>query len=418
MNCVLKVYAALFLALSVLLTQTPCFAKSPVKTYPIGCIVNPADPLMTSDICKRIKESGVNFIMPPSDFTSNAKLNDQMLESAKTANLKVFIQDPGIMTSLSASPNGDKTLNTLLSEYSHYSNLMGYCLSNVPTPAQYRSLAGAVRYLTIKDPKRLVFINLASDDYSPESIGTDTFDEYLSQYWRAVHPPVLCNSHFYFLKEDEKTGFYGNLISMQHAWKDSYIPFWQIIQLSPDATHPELTDPQILWEVMQSLTYGAQGIIYNGCWPFKGQEGDWGPGLFDDKGKMTIQYAMVQKVNAEVQMMGKYLVDSAPVSSFQNGAPESDAQGPQPDLPVSFADQAAVNAGLFRADTHLYVIISNRSWTQPVKTTALFYIYNNKPQYLDKKTDKWVFIPVHTDENGNQHVEVNLAPGDAEMFRW
>jgi len=77
-----------------------------------------------------------------------------------------------------------------------------------------------------------------------------------------------------------------------------------------------------------------------------------------------------------------------------------------------------LTAGIFRADTHLYVLIANRDYRKVTRAEAHLSTAGRPVEQLDKKSGRWRLAKSSPTLAGDLKVEVSLAPGDGELYRW
>ena len=86
--------------------------------------------------------------------------------------------------------------------------------------------------------------------------------------------------------------------------------------------------------------------------------------------------------------------------------------------PVAFPGGGNVTTGLFRADTHLYILFANRDYKVTTSADVVLQAGTNIPERLIKSTGKWVNAKGETTADGDLKVRLDLAAGDGELYRW
>lgn len=388
------------------------------QAFPISFWCGPPPEYITVPRYKEIAAAGFNYVMPPCEGAATPELNRKILDTARAAGLKAFLSDSRMPLSITGTANAVKNLDAIVADYAKHPAFAGYHLTDEPNANAFAGLGEVVAYLRKRDPKHPAFINLFPNYASPEQLGTPTYETYLSRYLQTVHPFALSYDHYHFLKDGDRPGFFANLLAARQAVKDSTLPFWQIVLAIPHGPYRPLTEAEKRWEAMQTLAYGGKGLMYFTYWTPGDSSFDWGPALMKRDGTATPQYEEVKRINKDVQTIGKYLLNAIPSGVFQTGKLAPGGIPREQGTPVVFPDAGDVTVGLFRADTHLYVLFTNRDYKQTTETDVLLSNGLNPVEKLNKSNGKWETVKGEKTPDGDFKARLSLAAGDGELYRW
>src|SRR5438067_799123 len=104
-------------------------------------------------------------------------------------------------------------------------------------------------------------------------------------------------------RSDVKT-FFDNLYVVGQKAKDYSRPFWDFVLLTANPGYRTPTAAEKRFEVMQSLAYGAKGVLYftyQSPDPNDSNFQNWGTGMVMPDGTPAPQYAEVKAINADVR---------------------------------------------------------------------------------------------------------------------
>jgi len=410
---------ATMLSLVLILTgRYVAMAQWAPKEFPISFWCGPPPQFVSPERFKQIAAAGFNLAMPACEGPHTPEVNLRILDACKAAGIKAFVMDERMPLRISGDPSAKERLDAIVKDYAHHPALAGYFLTDEPGANAFEGLGEVVQYLQQKDPKHPAYINLFPNYASPQQLEAATYDEYLNRFIRTVHPFVVSYDHYHFLKGGDRPGFFANLDAVREAAQEAGLPFWQIVLAVPHLDYRPLTEAEKRWEAMHTLVYGGKGLMYFTYWTPTGNASEWGPAIIAHDGTPTPQYDEVRRINADVHVLGRYLLNAVFVTAFQNGPLSPGGHKREPGTPVAFQDEAEVTAGVFRADTHLYALLVNRNYRSAVSTQALFSCGSHRVEHLDRRTGKWIDVKGTRTAEGDLRVEVPLAPGDGELYRW
>jgi hypothetical protein len=402
----------IFVLLGVLLavgSSEPAQAAEP-GTLQIGFWCGPPPSFSTPERFEQIEAAGFTFTLPPCNVSPTVAENQAALAAAATTNVKVFVRDSRIPTSLSA-PNATANLDAVIADYADKPAFGGYDLADEPAASAFADLGQVVAYLRAHDPAHPAFINVYPN-YGPDQGAA--YEAYLERYATEAGTAMFSYDHYPFTTFGDRQEFFPNLNSLRTLSLRFSRPFWAIGQATPHLVYTQPTEAEKRWQAFQSLAYGAGGISYFTYWSIADQS--FGPGIIALDGRATAQYGEVRRINARAQAIGRYLVTARSTDVFQNPPAPGSLSPRRPGTPVDIPGAAPLTVGVFETDEHVYVLLTNRSPDAPVTTDADLSFGATLPQKLDPTTGAWSTVR-GTVIGGAARTRVRLARGDGTLFR-
>jgi hypothetical protein len=403
-------------------------AAWPPKTFSIGCWCSPPEPYITVEQYKRFAEAGFTVLLPPCQGESTVARNRKILDTARATGLKVILADARMPLALTGHPGAEAALKGIVEDYRRHPALLGYFLTDEPGANAFPGLAEVVAELHKLDPDHLVYINLfpnyASTDRTaqPSQLNTASYGEYLDKFMQTVKPDVLSWDHYFFLAGSDRPGFFGNLAAAQHAANSTQpaTPFWQIVLSVKHGPYRALNENELRFEAMQTLAYGAQGLVYFTYWlPQDDASTQWSQGIMNRDGTPGPLYEAAKQVNHEVTELEKWLYGARVLRTFQTGAVPPDGLPQTDDVPITASGEGNLTLGAFRdAKGFFYALATNRDYTKGVKATLHAYAGEHKIEALDLKTGKWEPASGPKDDSGTTTLTFDLGPAQAVLIRW
>ncbi|MEF2243678.1 beta-galactosidase [Paenibacillus sp. IITD108] len=284
------------------------------EVFPIGLWVSPPVDQITMERYKEIKDAGITFITGFAEWTGGEEAQKKSLDFAAANDLKVILRDPSINA---LGMDELEQMKDKITAYSSHPAYMGHVFYDEPSRQQFEWLTAMKDEYSKHAPNGLAYINLFPTYASVEQKG-GTSVEYVQDYLQTFKPSVLSYDHYPFLKktsEDESANitedYYYNLELIRSEALKANTPFWLFIQtLDFNLTHRDPTEDELRWQIYTSLAYGAKGIQYFTYWtPKPGGSETFGKGIIDLEGNQTRHYGEVQRLNKEVQALGRQLLN-------------------------------------------------------------------------------------------------------------
>ncbi len=418
-----------FAALSVL--GAPATGQEPASvwppaSFPISFWCGPPEPYITTDQYRQIAAAGFTVVMPPCDGEATVARNHKILDTARAAGLKAFIQDTRMPVSITGSPMALANLKAIVKEYKRHPALMGYFIGDEPGANAFAGLAEVVNELKKLDPEHIAFINLlpnyATSDLNstPSQLQTDTYDRYLTLFLQKVKPAVLSWDHYHFLNDSDRAGFFGNLYAVQRAVSGSQpaAPFWQIVLSVKHGPYRALTEAELRFEAMQTLVFGGSGLLYFTYWEPNDPSFKWSNTIRNRDGTPGPLYEPVKHVNAEVKALARHLYGAQHIATFQSGTIPPDGRPNGGDVPMRIAGPGDLSVGFFRgAAGYAYALVTNRDYKSAVSSVVSFNVGRHELEILDMATNKWKKAG-KPGVDGRIEVDVALQAGGAALVRW
>jgi hypothetical protein len=375
------------------------------QAFPISYWFGPRDLTDSTTHYQRIAAAGFTFAMPPGDVPMDPAANNGVLSAVSGFGLKMIIADSRLDTVTHGAMNAldgpaRQTLDAIIADYSGHSAVAGYFLvdENFNTPL----IADIVAYFRQHDPGHVCYINLL-----PSHAGANT--TYLENYITQVRPSLLSFDHYSLLADgSDEPSFLENLHIVRQKSIDHGLPFWQVILAVKHDRYRQPTAAEKRYEAMQVLAFGGKGFLYFTYWqpPYDGYE----PAIVDGSGIPTSQYEEVRAINADVQTIGRYLLDAQSTLVFENGTLPAGGTPPPTTSRVAISGTADITVGTYARGPYEYALLASRDYRNAISTGVTFKA--DVLQRLDRTTDQWI------DLDPSDEVLVDLPPGDAHLFRF
>jgi hypothetical protein len=410
--------SSLLVALAVIvgaLVATPGARAGGSSAFSTGFWCGPPVVQSTRDRFIQVLDAGFTFSTPPcaSETGYTVAQNTQILDAAQQAGVPVIVWDDRMQEAMDNPSVRTQLLDAIVLSYQSYPALAGYYIYDEPPPERIGDVAAVVAELRARDPQHPAFINLY-----PNYAAIPDYDQYLRDYVRQVRPATIVYDYYPFLSDGtDMPGFFTNLNSVRRVALDSSTPFWQIVQLTKFVGHRRASENEKLWQALQSLTYGAHGVMFFTYW--SDVTGDFPePGVIDPgTGLPTDQYLEVQRINAQVRAFGQYLVPATSQKVFHNGPLALGTVMRPPGASTYFPSSAAITTGVFNSADYSYTMLANRNYRATVSTPAVLGFGTSRPEQLDLSSGRWV--PVNPIRKQKHSVTINLtfAPAAGALFR-
>lgn len=389
------------------------------REFPVSFWCGPPAQFATPDRFKQIAAAGFNYAMPACEGPFTPEVNRKVLDGCKAAGIKAFVADDRMPISITGVPDAARRLDAIVADYSRHPALAGYFVADEPSIDKFAGLAEVVGYLRKKDPVHPAYINLFPNNAGPERFGQSTYPEYIRKFAETVKPFALSYDHYHFLTNGEdQQDFFENLADVQAVALAHEIPFWQIAQAIPHTKYRKPSEAEKRYDAFQTLAYGGKGLMFFTYWTPPGKDFEESDGIIKRDGTPTAQYDEVKRVNQEVRAVGKYLLNALHVATFQNGNAAPGGKPRPQGTPVRLESTADITVGVFRADTHLYVLMANRDYRNPVKTDVFLTTAGQPVERLNKSNGRWSLVITESAHDGEAKMPLSLNASEGELLRW
>jgi hypothetical protein len=380
----------------------------------------PPGKLTTLERYQEIKDANFTVAFPVL-YGSSVEANKAMLDHCQKLGMKAIIYDNRMVASIEGSADRKKALDEMVRDYKDHPALLAYSITDEPAAGAFDGLAEVVAYLKQIDPKHPGYINLlptwARQIPHPDGkkelsyLGTATYEEYVRTFVQKVKPAWLCYDNYGMLKQGDRGDFHENLETVRKVAQEANLPFWNITLVTQHGDFRVLTEPELRFEAMQTLAFGARGLVWFTYWSPQGIDTGttWTHAMIDEKGNRTEHYEMVRAINADVLAIGRELKAAKNVGLVQRERGKSVTTG---ETPLTL-DGGDVSVGVFTSpDGKWIALVANRDYK--AKTTSNVSIGSppTKLERFDVERRSWR----PASETGS--ADLQLAPGAAELLRW
>jgi hypothetical protein len=323
-----------------------------------------------------------------------------------------------MVTEIGGSADRKKALDEMVRDYKDHPALLGYFIADEPGAGAFGGLGEVVAYLKKIDPEHPGYINLLptwARALGPEKanyLGAPTYEEYVRQFVQKVKPAWLCYDNYGMLKHGDRGDFHENLETVRKVAREANVPFWNIVLCTQHGDFRVLTEPELRFEAMQTLAFGARGLVWFTYWSPQGVDTStkWTHAMIDEHGNRTEHYEMIRAINADVLAISRELKNAKNVGLVQRVKGKSAVTGEAP-LTIDGGD---VSVGVFStADGKRLALVANRDYKASTKSTVFPVASGAKVERFDPERHTWR----PASENGSA-AELQLAPGAAELLRW
>jgi hypothetical protein len=380
--------------------------------FPISFWCGPPPEFVNEEQYQRIKDAGFTHIMPSCSGGGRPEQNQKVLDMAAKVGLKAFIHDSRIPIGV-PDDAAKQRIRIVANNYKKHPALAGYHLTDEPGAGAFPALAQTVAALREADPEHVSYINLFPNYAPPHALGTETYHEHVDKFLQIVKPAILSYDHYHFLNGADRPGFFDNLQVVRELALQYQVPFWQIVLLiDHHGAYRRPSEAEKRWEAMQTLAFGGKGLMWFTYWrPW--DDPQWGEAMINTDGTPTAQYAETQRINKDVQTLGKYLLPAKSTHVFQYGQ-HGDTINTGNDL-LRF-DGPNLTVGVFEHQQTRYVLFTNRDYRSEVMTTVWINTGGAALEKLDKANDQWQ--PASGDGPAGGKVRLQIGAGDGDLYRW
>ena len=297
---------------------------------PIGLWVTPPPGHQTSEKYGEIKACGLNFVNGFHWFENDTGVILKVMDYCSEHELKFFankriVHEDIVKYSNDPDPAILKKFTEGIKPYANHPAFAGELLMDEPGKPLFGAVAAFSEAFEKAYPEKIAHINLLPS-YATGGIQAPSYENYIDN-WIQTQSPKHISYDNYPLKTDGTiiNDYFYNLDLIRAKTLDKKIPFWTFIQTLaisgtpgiPDKREPSEVD--IRWQVWSNLAFGAKGIQYFCYWsPGNGSE-QFGEALIDQNGKKTVRYDYVKKLNADINAIGKILLECHAVGVIQTG---------------------------------------------------------------------------------------------------
>jgi hypothetical protein len=382
------------------------------ESFTISYWCGPPGKFNTLERYQEIKDANFTTAFPPSNGNSAAEAK-KMLDFCQQVGLKAIISDTRMVYSIGNNEKSRAGLDAMIKEFSSHPALLGYHIVDEPGAGAYPGLAEVVAYLKQIDPKHVSYINLLPTYAGPMGVlGTKTYEEYVRQFADTVKPFVISYDHYHFINEADRKDFFENLSTVRKVSLETKIPFWNIVLATQLGSYVHVTEPQLRFNAMQTLAFGANGLLWFTYWmPVEIPVADgWKHSLINADGSRDPHYDMVKAINADLKAIGDVLAKAKSTAVFHHG-PETTVTA---DHPTITATEGMLTIGMFEdREKKTLALVTNRDFNAAVKTAVKVKPAGANVERFDPAKKTW-----STANNSDAGVALDIPAGGGVLLRW
>jgi hypothetical protein len=400
------------LALVVIASSAPAEQREFVVSYWYG----PPPKFTTIEHYRRIKEANFNVVFPPGppDTSITREQNLRILDFCRELGLKAVIFDPRMPKSL-AAPDAKPNIDAIVADYARHPALLAYFVLDEPTTHAFPALGGVFAYVKQRDPKHPAFVNLFPIHADPVTqLGAGTYEQYVDRFAKEVDPSVLSYDHYPFTKHDDNPLYFTNLAILRNASIATKRPFWNIAQLVQHYDYRALTEPELRFQAMQTLVFGAKGLLWYTYWYPGGPNPTVDHAMIAHDGVPTREYEWIKGINADVRAIGNELIHCESWATYHTGDPVQYAA--PVGTPISMKGSGRYTTGVFHApDGKTLTLLTNRDYSKAATAHVKITPASAAVEKFDPAAaTRW--SPAALDANG--WLSVDLSAGGGVLLRW
>ncbi len=295
------------------------------RPFPLVAWYGPGRGLLTDEVWSDVAEAGFNLCLP--SFHGTTEEYRRTLDLGERYGIGLLL---GGLVNWEWGEREEKaealveSLKERTQRYSAEPAFAAYVLKDEPHAVSFPALAHSRRLLARMDPGHWAYVNLFPN-YAPVNerenyIGTRDYQEYVDRYMEVFRPEVLMYDHYsiegYRFREADyairvRPEYYENLEIIRAAALKHGVPFWAFTLSTPVFSYPTPTEGHLRFQLYSCLAYGARGLQYFTYGPAEGEDG-----LIDGKGNRGPWYETAQRINREIQSMGRLLLSLTSTAVF------------------------------------------------------------------------------------------------------
>lgn len=371
----------------------------------------PPAKFLTLERFKEVKEANFTLAFPPCGGLT-VEQNLKMLDFCQRLGMKAVVGDSRMVRSLGGSEKKKQALDAIVEDYSGHPALLGYHVVDEPNAAAFDALAEVAAYLKKKDPRHPAYINLLPTYATASQLGTKTYEQYVRAYVEKVDPFVISYDHYALTNSGDRADFFENLAVVRKVSLDADIPFWNIVLVTQHFAYRRLTEAELRFEAMQTLAFGANGLLWFTYWMPPGVPApeSWKHSMIHADGRRDAHYEMVKRINAETKAIGDVLAKAKSTAVFQHGEGATIAMNDSsPIVPTG----GKLTVGVFEgARGKKLALVTNRDYKQATQTRVSVRPANSQIEIFDPPSKKWSPAP----KRGA--APLTIPAGGGVLLRW
>jgi len=348
---------------SVAPARWPGFPLLPDGRFPIGAWCGPPARETTDLRYAELARAGINLTtgMLEDPYLPPASL--RRLEMGRRHRVYAIVRDNRVHPDEARRSGWRAAVDSMIGAYARRSALLGYFLADEPGPDLFASLGALNRRLAQRDPRHPGYVNVYGFAGSDSPYGP-CYTDFLRRFLHEVRPAFFSFDSYSLLKGSDSPRYLATLDSTALLSRETGVPYWAILQLTPHGVVRPLTPAELAWQANLALAYGARGIIWFTYWtPNPAESLRYRDGPISYGGRRNPSYDQLAKLNPRLQALGKELSRMRPLGVRHVGT--------VPFGCVRYVDSPALRihsttplaAGFYQGpDRRTYVLIVNRDY--------------------------------------------------------
>ena len=259
------------------------------------------DPDKTYELYKVMAESGINVVNYIGELDCTVAENKRIMDICTQLDMKFIGHVLGYAT------NAER-IAAIKENLAVSSTYVGEHLRDEPKVTEFDDLGAFVDAFNAEIPDKEVYINLFPQYANAATqLGTN-YEEYIDKYLAKINTKSLSYDFYGLGNTSLNNMYYSNLDMVRAKTLDVKKPFWVITQSGVAGSSKYPNELEQRWSVWSTIACGSKGIAYFCYWtPSSGGYEDNGF-MIDINGNKTEMYNWVQKINADINTIGKKLL--------------------------------------------------------------------------------------------------------------
>lgn len=289
----------LILLWSSLPLQAQVFHPAPVAPRDFALMAWGTSPASPARL-REMREAGLNI----SGFCA-----PQDVKKVAAAGLSCFVSDPRVNGySWDHMPPAGELQNKIAAAVDAVKGdpaVLGFFLRDEPSAAFFPGLGEAAAMLKKAAPGKWSYVNLFPTYASQSQLGAGSYEQYVEEYIRLVHPPFLSYDNYSLRDGRMGDAFYTNLEIIRRLSLQAGIPFWNVVLSDSLFNYMDPSDATLRLQVYSTLAYGGRGVSYFTY--FNPDVGNFRMAPIDAFGHRTATWFALRRVNNEVNALAPWL---------------------------------------------------------------------------------------------------------------
>jgi hypothetical protein len=351
----------LCLVSSSVMAQERVRSKGEIPTLAWGAI-----PIQLASVerFKELRAAGIKLMIVRSTSPDSVEI---LLNMAKKAGVKLFVRCPELKT------EPEKTVRRFMK----HPAVAGYFVRDEPSRSEFEELGNWVKQIQAVDAKKLCYINLLPSFALPKQLGTSSYQEYLSDFYRLVPTQVVSFDNYPVIQTPKgrilRKDWYENLEMVAEEARRLKKPMWSFALTTAHGDYPIPTMGELKIQVYSGLAYGAQATQYFTYWTPRNRSQfvyHHGP-ITDSTYQRTEIYDRLKALNQEIQQLSGVFLGAKVVSTGHIGKeiPKGTSRATIPAGIKTLEVDGRALVSVLEQEGYRYMLVVNSDFQNPVQLT-------------------------------------------------